>query len=345
MPPHAPPQTPRPSYPAAALVLALTIGLALLAVGAFAFAALRFGPSLVPAFAIAALVVAAGGFAGAHVASLLTRPLRDMTGIARRVAAGDWKGRAEPGLLRESAELAGALNELLDALEHATEENAALAMYMNRVSRHALALRDMERRAIATELHDRVGQNLAAAQITVRAVRGAIEPLGEQGVKASAHLGEVEKILQAANERTRNVLTRLRPPLLDEFGVAAALESHARQMAERGSSLVVSVASEGPGFRLEATTEGVVFEVLAEALHNVEKHAMTERAHATVRSSESEVEFLVHDEGRGFDPAAPTSDSWGIASMRERIRNLGGRFEVRSVPGAGTDIRIVVPRR
>lgn len=291
--------------------------------------------------AVAALT---GIGAALWLSGYVSRPLRSIEGVARKAAGGPIDERAVPEGPRECVALAQTVNNLLEVIARTAEENEALALYMQRLSRHALALRDLERRSVATELHDRVGQNLAAAQMTIRAVRATVEQLGPSGEEAARHLTAVEALLQAANERTRNLLTRLRPPLLDEFGIASALQAHARQMADRGASLRVDVVSEGPEARLEATTEGVVFEVLAEAIHNAEKHAGTASALVTVRTLEDRVEFLVHDEGRGFDASAVAPGTWGLYSMRERIRNLGGQFEVDSGPDVGTSVRVVIPR-
>ena len=322
-----------------ALVVALSSAVLHLAVLYFADA-----PQLAEALDVA-LAAAAGIAAAAWLAKLVSRPLRRLEQVARAVAAGDRDQRAEVSGPRECADAAQAFNALLDDLSRTVEENEALALYMQRLSRHALALRAMERKAIATELHDRVGQNLAAAQITIRAVRDTCAQLGAEGEAAARHLATVEELLKAANERTRNLMVRLRPPLLDEYGIATALQAHARQLAERGSRLRIVVTEEGQASRLEGTTEGIVFEVLVEALHNAEKHADTDTAYVAIRAFEDRVEFTVQDEGRGFDPEQRTDASWGIPSMRERIGNVGGRFELHSEPGAGTDIRIVVPQR
>lgn len=293
---------------------------------------------------LASVVVLCSLLAGALLADRIAAPLREMADVARAVASGDWQRRATPRGPRECAEMARDLNALIDALSRATEENQALALYMQRLSRHAMAIRDVERKALAAELHDRIGQNLTAAQLTLRAIRSELALDAGAASVSIGHLGEVEGLLQSASERTRNVLTRLRPPLLDEFGIVPALQAHVRQMKDRGARLDVAISQEGGEARTERTMEGVVFDVLVEALHNVEKHAMCDQAHVMVRTTATRLEFIVRDEGRGFDPATPAS-GWGLPSMRERIRNLGGEFELISDSGVGTEIRIAIPQR
>jgi two-component system sensor histidine kinase UhpB len=138
----------------------------------------------------------------------------------------------------------------------------------------------------------------------------------------------------------------LRPAQLDDLGLVAALQYLAEEEQDR-AGLRVSVSIDGDLQRLDPLLETVLFRVAQEALTNVARHAQTDRAAIRLRTDGSQVILEIEDEGIGLEPAAHelAGRGWGLAGMRERAESMGGRFDLRSAPGAGTRVEVCVPLR
>jgi signal transduction histidine kinase len=140
-------------------------------------------------------------------------------------------------------------------------------------------------------------------------------------------------------------MTELRPPILDERGLEAALVDYCLDFQER-TGVACSVSAELPA-RLEPAQETILYRLAQEALINTGKHAGAGRATILLRFSEASVVLTVHDDGVGFDVASARDpagrDHFGLAVMRERVEMAGGRWEVRSSPGQGTRIMASLP--
>jgi PAS domain S-box-containing protein len=216
---------------------------------------------------------------------------------------------------------------------------------LRELSGHLLRLRDTERRRIARELHDSTAQSLAALAMNLARVKeagGALDP------SATRALGESLELAASCSREIRTLSYLLHPPLLDELGLAAALRWYADGFAERsGIEVALEVAPELG--RLHQEVELALFRVVQESLTNIHRHSGSSRASIHVLAAASEVVLRVVDEGRGLplevatEPeAALAGVGVGIAGMRERIRQLGGRMEIRS-GGEGTTVEAALP--
>jgi PAS domain S-box-containing protein len=201
-----------------------------------------------------------------------------------------------------------------------------------------------ERRRLARELHDRIGQNVTALSLNLNMVRGELPEDCRHKVKT--RLDDCESLLYQTAQLVRNVLVNLRPPGLDDLGLVAALKEHARQVAERtGVSAAVIGTEIVP--RLPPATETTLFRIAQEALNNIAKHARATEVSVTLEAGPDTVVLTVADNGRGFDTTArlvqPTS-SLGMVSMRERAESIGARLHIESAPGKGTRVIVEAPR-
>jgi len=195
----------------------------------------------------------------------------------------------------------------------------------------------MERRHIARELHDEIGQALTALKINLQAV----QRFPETGLLEPRLLDSVN-IVDRTLRQVRNLSLDLRPSMLDDFGLRAALRWYADQQAQRAGLQVQFIAAALEG-RLNPTLETACFRVAQEALTNIVRHA---RARSVVVRLEEEAGFLhltVRDDGIGFDLGAvhrqrASGASLGVLGMKERASLAGGRVEVRSRPGEGTEV-------
>jgi PAS domain S-box-containing protein len=203
------------------------------------------------------------------------------------------------------------------------------------------ALRAAEdvRARIARDLHDDTAQQIAAHMVRLRLVEGARtdEDRAEQ-------IRVLREGLQGTSESIRRIARGLRPPELDDAGLLAALQAHARRL-EASHQLQVTLEGESPDRGL--TEEGllVVYRIVQEALTNVARHAGTDRARVEVRIRDRVIEVDVSDEGRGFraHPVAPDGRGLGLLGMQERAVMVGGRLQVETRPGEGTVVRLRVP--
>jgi signal transduction histidine kinase len=194
---------------------------------------------------------------------------------------------------------------------------------------------ERERRNLARDLHDDLGQLLSLAGIRLAQLREA--PPGELPTR----LGEIEKLVGDAQERTGSLTFRLSPPLLHDVGLAAAAEWLAEEI-ERTYGLRVSVDDDGRPKPLDEATRSILFRALRELLINVARHAQTSSAHVRLWRSDAEVGVSVDDDGVGFDSSVEPA-GFGLVSVRERLRHVGGDMTIESVPGDGARVVLVAP--
>jgi two-component system sensor histidine kinase UhpB len=142
-------------------------------------------------------------------------------------------------------------------------------------------------------------------------------------------------------------MAELRPPVLDDYGLVAALRSHAARFAE-STGLATEVLGDEPSPRLPLIVETALFRVTQEALTNVIRHAHARRVTLTLESEPDSARLTVADDGQGFSPQRPRGlgerPRWGLIAMRERVETVGGAMRIVSAPGQGTSIIVEVGR-
>ena len=211
-----------------------------------------------------------------------------------------------------------------------------------RASDQLITAQEDERRRLALDLHDGVGQTLTAANLTLDA---AIDMMLAGGPEAAGEArGLVEKARTLATDaldETRGVATALRPPRLHERGLASALEDLA---AGAGVSVQVRIADAArrPGL-LDTDRELETYRIVQEALANACRHAAASRITLSMDVDRNALMVGVDDDGHGFATRRRDSGSLGIAGMHERAAMLGATLRIRSRPGAGTTVRLAVP--
>lgn len=197
---------------------------------------------------------------------------------------------------------------------------------------------DRERKRIAAELHDRIGQALALVQIRLAALRDRLP------TEARAELVDCIATIEGALSTARTLTYDLSPPMLRDLGLTAAIDWHAEQLAGRHA---FEVTVEGPALvGLDADLASGLFLVVRELLANVIAHAGAPSARVVLMREGDQVGVDVSDDGAGFDPAAstpPRRTGLGLFSVRAQIAELGGTLQIASAPGAGTRVRVRVP--
>ena len=236
------------------------------------------------------------------------------------------------------------LGACLDVTEQRHSESALrqAAQDLHGLTRRLVQAEEAERRRIAGELHDRVGQALSALNINLdiisRESAASLTPALQRRLEDSAAL--VDGTLQSIE----NVMAELRPPLLDEYGLAAALGWHAEEFSRR-TGILAAVEDAAPEtaktLRLEAAL--ALYRIAQEALNNVLKHARARNVRIEISNVENHVTLAVRDDGEGFDASKARRGRWGMTTMRERAEAAGGELKVESAPGQGTRVQARIP--
>ena len=241
----------------------------------------------------------------------------------------------------ESAELVAVERERATAvadLAAARERERAGADLMARV----IDAQEAERARVARDLHDDIGQALTSVLLGLRLVEGAVSAGGAPEA-ARERVEEVRTLVADALGSVRRLAFDLRPTVLDDVGLVAALERLVAETATRhGLAARLHLDGLDADRRLAPELETVVYRIVQEALTNVARHAAASRVDVRVVADTAAVRGEVGDDGKGFDPG-PVASSLGLAGMRERAVLAGGRLEVASAPGAGTRVAFEVP--
>jgi signal transduction histidine kinase len=203
--------------------------------------------------------------------------------------------------------------------------------------RHA---QEEERRTISRELHDEIGQKLTAMRMEL----GALERLRSAPKdEFSACLGEVKGMAEDSLRMIRDIAAGLRPSVLDDLGLGAALQKQGREFSKR-TGTPVSVAVEGEFQGLSDRQRTYIYRIVQEALTNCAKHSSAGQITIHLLDTDHATELAVIDDGVGFDPSAASHSGLGLIGIEERVRELHGSLAIHSSPGAGATLKIRIPR-
>ncbi|MGO4306197.1 cache domain-containing protein [Cupriavidus sp. RAF12] len=227
----------------------------------------------------------------------------------------------------------------LNVSEH-READAKLRQLAQRV----VQSQEEERARLSRELHDGISQLLVSVKLVLEAATNRIRLAPTEGASVAPVLGMALARLDSVFNEVRRVARNLRPALLDDLGLFAALQHLAREM-QAGSSLGVKVTQTGQPRELSDDQATALFRIAQEALTNVERHAHASRVDVALEFAETATRLTVRDNGTGFDVARMQVDprrGIGLRNLRERMAALGGQFDIVSDPG-GTQIVAALP--
>lgn len=280
--------------------------------------------------------IVACGFTHFMEVVVLWKPLYWLAGDVKLVTAlaSVVTAIALPGLVPEARKMVLSAHVSEERREQLERANAELQQTSARI----LAVQDNERRRIARELHDSIGQYLAAIKMSCGAAL-EVQPEG----KEAAALEDAIKLLDRCTSEVRTMSYLLHPPLLEEMGLASAMPWYVAGFTER-SGVRVKLDLPPRMVRLPENIELALFRVLQESLTNIHRHSGSKEAAIHLRVENGSACLVVEDTGKGFGPSNGEGLRLGvgIASMRERVRELGGELHVRSSAG-GTIVEAKIP--
>lgn len=241
----------------------------------------------------------------------------------------------------------GAVITYLDitGIKEAQETQIRYSQQLQALARKHQEIEEKERLRLSMELHDQIGQSLAALKMSLAQAR---QRQTENPASAAAALEQAMNIVDNVAKTTHDISHRLRPPLLDELGIKSALSWHLGNLPYP-ESVRISFDEDIGAARFPESVELACFRIIQEALNNALRHAEPSEIKVRIYSTPDHLCLAVEDDGRGFDPAIKPepNEQWislGLIGIRERIAQLGGSLKIDSKPNAGTQVSACLPK-
>jgi PAS domain S-box-containing protein len=213
---------------------------------------------------------------------------------------------------------------------------------LRRLSSQILNVQENERKRIAGELHDSIGQSLTAIKFGLEnALSRSSQDIAKEGVEL---LGALIPVVQQASEEVRQIHTNLRPSLLDDLGITSTISWFCREFEKLYSDIRIQKQIHVEEKNVPESLKIVIFRILQEALNNIAKYAKADRVRLVLQETNGQIELVIEDNGQGFDVEYARSRQayrrgFGLTSMKERAELSGGSFSIESRKGGGTTIR------
>ncbi|NOS96941.1 MAG: HAMP domain-containing protein [Methylotenera sp.] len=249
-----------------------------------------------------------------------------------QIELGNFNSRLPNFKQIELHEIGQKFNFMAETLQSTTQNN-------HRLTQQIIRLQEDERKHLARDIHDEIGQYLTAINVDASAILN-----GKKLSSAKESALAISQITRQMMDVVRHILQRLRPRALDELGLGLALSelTHHWRQRYRSVSLVQSIASD-----LGEVDEAVsitIYRVAQECLTNIAKHANANRVTVSVKQDEQSITLFIEDNGVGFDPTIPAR-GFGLAGMKERVQGLMGEMKVESSLNQGAKMTVVLPKQ
>ncbi len=264
---------------------------------------------------------------------IIGRSLKPISAIIQGlddIEQGDYQSRLQSVQLPELDKITQKFNAMAGVLEQSREQNRYL-------TQQTLAIQEEERRHLARELHDEMGQSISA----IKAVASSINQRTDD-VKIKTNVTTITDISNRIYDVVRGMMRRLHPVILDELGLIPALNDVIDDWNTHHENTFCHFEVEGDLDKLVTLSKEVsitIFRLVQECLNNVAKHANAEDVYIRLKKEETQLKLSIKDNGQGFDIKQNTS-GLGLLGMRERVEALNGQYESRSEPGKGVSIEV-----
>lgn len=286
------------------------------------------------------VMISAVGIAAAVLLTwIVTRPILELKTAAEAVGQGDLEQQVRPWADDEIGDLAMAFNTMTADLARAEQERVEREQLRAQLLEKVIAAQEEERRRIARELHDETGQALTSLMVRLQMMNQQC-PLPE----LKPQMDDLRDGLAETLDNIHNLSMELRPSVLDDLGLEAALQRYVQDYNRRYpvqvDLLVVGLAEE----RLPSPLETAVYRIVQESLTNIARHAHAANGSVLVERRYGRVRVIIEDDGVGFDPEQVARNGrLGVYGMKERAELLGGTLTIETEPGQGSSVFVEVP--
>ena len=282
-----------------------------------------------------ALILALGLSVAYGLASILTKPLSRLAKATRAIGRGDFKWKPPVWAKDEIGSLGLAFNKMSEDLKHKEEMRVQLLAKV-------IGAQEDERKRIARELHDETGQALTSMMVGLKFIENSAST-----AQAREKIAEMRTLAAQTLDEVHHLAMELRPSLLDDLGLFAAVQRYTR---EYSANMGIDVDSHIDGLmwhRLPSEIEVAVYRIIQEALTNIAKYAEAKKVSVVLRYRDSSLVAVIEDDGKGFDidsvMASADGKKLGLFGMYERASLIGGTLTIESKRGVGTTVFLEVP--
>ncbi|SDK14280.1 two-component system, NarL family, sensor histidine kinase UhpB [Methylophilus rhizosphaerae] len=255
------------------------------------------------------------------------QPVKQIIHGLNQIEHGEYQSRLPSFEQVELREISDKFNRMASTLEQSIRNN-------HRLTQQIIHLQEEERKKLARDLHDEIGQYLTAVHIDASAMVAA-----KKLTVARESAQAIASITRQMMFTIQDLLARLRPRVLDELGLSLALTELIHHWQDRHRSVIVVNVISSDLLQPDESVSVTVYRILQECLTNISKHAAANKVTIEVANREEGLYMAIEDDGRGFDPSAQ-SRGYGLAGMQERVEGLRGRMQIKSIPGQGTRIEV-----
>lgn len=284
------------------------------------------------------LVSAVGVSAAALLTWVLTRPILELVWATAEVARGDFSHRLHRWADDEIGDLAEAFNQMTAELSRTDELRRERELLRRQLLEKVITAQEEERKRIARELHDSTSQNLTSLLVGLHMLETSCP---DERVQSQAH--ELHAAAAQTLDEVHSLAMQLRPRVLDDLGLAAALERLTAEWQARHKISVDLLIHLGKQ-RLPDEVETALYRIIQETLTNVARHAGARSVSVLIERRNGNVIAVVEDDGAGFEAAEVENERHlGMLGMRERAELLGGRLTIESTPGSGASVFVEIP--
>lgn len=282
------------------------------------------------------------------IRSTVLNPLTKLAAYAGRIADGDLTARINLSRKDEFGLVADTFNEMTEraeayaqTLQQKSQRLREMVKIRSRLLNSLVSAQEEERRRIARDLHDEIGQSLS---VIIMDISNALDDLPSDATETKKSLSSSRSMATQTLKELRKLIDGLRPDVLDQLGLVPAVRSYAKSYLGR-HNIKFKLVVEGNKGRLPAHIEVICFRVIQETINNIARHAEADRVNMEISRDDSKIKVTIEDDGKGFDveKTLQTPGSWGLIGMKERINSAGGELAIKSIIGKGTILVFEIP--
>ncbi|MCX5759387.1 MAG: HAMP domain-containing protein [Candidatus Hydrogenedentes bacterium] len=287
-----------------------------------------------------ALCVAVGLSLALVLTYAIVRPVHNLVQTTNQIREGDFQARADVFSQDEIGQLSLAFNQMAEGLESYRDEVREKEAVRLSLLARIVEVQEEERKSIARELHDQLGQSLSTTLLS-------IEALGKEAPEHSARFQDIKNDIRGIIDEVRRIAWHARPSILDDYGLDQALARYSQEISRHlPFTIDYQYVARADAPRLPNPIEVTLYRIAQEGCTNIIRHAHASQASLILLRHDHEVHLVLEDDGNGFDVQSlekGVHPPLGLIGIRERVALVGGEFTVDSSPGKGTTLRVRIP--